>query len=69
MIKLYRDFLRPRNFVAYVSNAGWVSFPANENGWYHRAPARGLDPLHLREVPLHEGFAAGVPQSQLLKVA
>jgi hypothetical protein len=69
MIKLYRDAQRPNNWVAYISNTGWVSFPASENGWEKRAPARGLDPLFLREVPLQNGFAAGVPQPELRKVA
>lgn len=69
MIKLYRDALRPKNWVAYIPQVGWVAFPAAENGWEHRAPARGLDPLYLREVPLQSGYAAGVPQQDFLKVA
>jgi hypothetical protein len=69
MIKLYRDALRPKNWVAYIQNVGWVAFPASENGWEHRAPARGLDPLYLREVPLQSGVGAGVPQREFLKVA
>jgi hypothetical protein len=69
MIKLYRDAQRPNNWVAYIPNSGWVAFPASENGWEHRAPARGLDPLFLREVPLQSGFAAGVPQPEFRKVA
>ncbi len=69
MIKLYRDALRPRNWVAYIPNTGWVAFPAVENGWESREPARGLDPLYLREVPLQKGLATGIPQPELLKVA
>jgi hypothetical protein len=69
MIKLYRDAQHPNNWVAYVPNSGWVAFPAAENGWEQRAPARGLDPLFLREVPLQNAFAAGVPHATLLKVA
>jgi len=69
MIKLYRDAQRPNNWVAYVPNVGWFAFPAVENGWDQRTPARGLDPLFLREVPVAKGFAAGVPQPELLKVA
>jgi hypothetical protein len=69
MIKLYRDALRPKNWVAYVPETGWVVFPATENGWEHRSPARGLDPLYLREVPLSQGFQAGVPQPEFSKVA
>ena len=69
MIKLYRDAQRPNNWVAYVPDVGWFAFPATENGWEQRVPARGLDPLFLRQVPLERGFAAGVPQAELLKVA
>ena len=69
MIKLYRDAQRPKNLVAYVPENGWVAFPAIENGWEHRSPARGLDPLFLREVPLCQGNMAGVPQVQFLRVA
>jgi hypothetical protein len=69
MIKLYRDALRPRSWVAYVPNAGWVAFPATQNGWQNRTPARGLDPLYLREVPLQNGFGAGVPQPGMQKAA
>ena len=69
MIKLYRDTQRPKNLVAYIPESGWVAFPAIENGWEHRAPARGLDPLFLREVPLSQGGQAGVPQVEFLKVA
>lgn len=69
MIKLYRDAMRPKNWVAYIPESGWVAFPAQENGWEYRVPARGLDPLYLREVPLHQGAVAGVPQVQFLRVA
>ena len=61
MIKLYRDAQHPRNWVAYVPHVGWVAFPATENGWALRAPARGLDPLFLRQVPLEQGVGAGIP--------
>jgi hypothetical protein len=46
-----------------------VAFPAKENGWERRYPATGLDPLYLREVPLHKGFSAGVPQPEFSQVA
>jgi hypothetical protein len=68
-MKLYRDAQHPKNWVAYVPEHGWVAFPAKENGWEHRAPARGLDPLYLREVPLQKGFEAGVPQPEFSEVA
>ena len=69
MIKLYRDAQRPNSWVAYVPNVGWFAFPAAENGWDHRTPARGLDPLFLRQVPLEKGVSAGVPQPELMEVA
>jgi hypothetical protein len=69
MIKLYRDAQHPKNWVAYVPTIGWLAFPATENGWEQRSPARGLDPLFLREVPIQKGFAAGMPQPELLRVA
>ena len=64
MIKLYRSADHPRYWVAYVPGDGWVVFPARENGWSERHPARGLDPLHLREVSISQGANAGMPQSQ-----
>jgi len=69
MIKLYRSALHPKHWVAYVPDAGWVMFPARDNGWDHRHAARGLDPLYLRQVPLHMGYSAGVPQPEYLEVA
>ena len=51
MIRLYKCALHPRQWVAYVPGSGWVAFPAREHGWSERHPARGLDPLYLREVP------------------
>jgi hypothetical protein len=36
-------------------------FPAEVAGWKKRRPARGLDPLEMREVPLRMGFNTGIP--------
>ena len=66
MIKLYRSAMHPRHWIAFVDGDGWVAFPARENGWEERHPARGLDPLYLRRVPLNLGESAGVPQPELL---
>lgn len=63
MIKLYRSATHPRNWVAYVPGDGWVVFPATENGWMLRRPARGLDPIHLREVALSSADNTGCPQT------
>jgi hypothetical protein len=41
-------------------------FPARENGWELRQPARGLDPLHLREVPAKLARNTGFPQENIL---
>lgn len=74
MTKLYRSTIHDQYWVAYVPGQGWVSFPAKENGWDMRVPARGLDPLYLRQVPARMAAAAGFPQpgapaGELVKVA
>ncbi len=60
MIKLYRSAIHPRHWVAYAPGNGWVAFPNKENGWEERHPARGLDPMHLREVPLELAANTGI---------
>jgi hypothetical protein len=62
MIKLYRNMEQPDKWTAYLSEGGWVIFPAVENGWERRQPARGLDPIHLREVPLRLAANTGLPE-------
>jgi len=72
MRRLYRSTLHKNSWVAYVNGAGWVMFPARENGWEMRQPARGLDPLYLREAPASLAADAGFPQNEpveLLNVA
>ena len=59
-MKLFRDMEHPQNWIAYGPEIGWVSFPAGENGWDKRQPARGLDPIHLREVPITMATKAGL---------
>ena len=49
MIKLYKSAKHPQHWIAYVPGAGWLMFPAQEGGWEKRKPARGLDPMHVRE--------------------
>lgn len=61
MIKLYQSAVHPGRWVAHLEGSGWVTFPAAENGWEQRQPARGLDPVHLRQVPVKMGADAGVP--------
>ena len=61
MIKLYTSLDHPKHWIACVAGAGWVAFPRTENGWEDRHPARGLDPLHLREVPVRLAAKTGAP--------
>lgn len=62
MMKLYRNMEQPDKWTAYAPELGWVVFPAAENGWERRQPARGLDPIHLREAPLQLAANTGLPQ-------
>ena len=61
-MKLYRSAVHSGQWLACGKEIGWVAFPASENGWEARRPARGIDPVHLREVPLHLAANAGLPQ-------
>jgi hypothetical protein len=56
MLKLYRSGQHQGAWIAYSQETGWVIFPAAVGGWEKRRPCRGLDPVHLREVPA--GLAA-----------
>jgi hypothetical protein len=38
-------------------------FPAEENGWERRQPARGLDPMHVREVLLRLAANTGLTEA------
>jgi hypothetical protein len=62
MIKLYKSSCHPRHWVAYAPGLGWFLFPNRENGWEHRQAARGLDPMHLRQVPHQCADATGMPE-------
>jgi hypothetical protein len=62
-MKLYRSKNYPTRWYAHVAGTGWVMFPAASGGWERREPARGLDPVDIREVPLALGFEAGIPGS------
>jgi hypothetical protein len=63
MSKLYQSAVHRNYWIAYVQGMGWVMFPARENGWEQRQPARGLDPLYLRQMPVKCAEEAGFPQA------
>lgn len=62
-MKLYRNRTYPNRWYAHSQSTGWVMFPAEPHGWTKREPARGIDPLYVREVPLQLAFEAGIPGS------
>ena len=62
-MKLYRSANYPTRWYSYSETTGWVMFPAEVGGWNKRQPARGIDPMHLREVPVQLAFNAGIPGS------
>ena len=61
MTKLYRHHQYSTQWVAFTDETGWVIFPAAEGGWEQRRPARGLDPMHIRQVPLWMACSTGMP--------
>ena len=69
MIKLYSSRNYPQQWIAYVPDAGWLIFPNADNGWERRKPVRGLDPIHLRQVPLEMAARTGVNQPEFEEVA
>ena len=62
-MKLYRNRSYPNRWYAHSHVTGWVMFPDGENGWSKRQPARGIDPIYIREVPVHLAADTGFPQS------
>jgi hypothetical protein len=60
-MKLYRSAKHDNRWFAFCPKVGWVMFPAELAGWQKRQPARGIDRLGLREVPLRLGFNTGIP--------
>jgi hypothetical protein len=63
-MKLYQSREHQGKWIAWSEETGWVVFPATVNGWVQRKPGRGLDPMHLRQVPAHlaAGTGIGAPQ-------
>jgi hypothetical protein len=62
-MKLYRSRNYPDRWYAYSESTGWVMFPNAIDGWTKRQPARGIDPIDVREVPVQLAFDAGIPGS------
>lgn len=62
-MKLYRSRRYSNRWYAYSESTGWVMFPATDEGWNKREPARGIDPVDIREVPIQLAFDAGIPGS------
>jgi hypothetical protein len=60
-MKLFRSTQYPTRWFAFGPEIGWVMFPAEVGGWQRRQPARGIDPIDMREVPLRMGLATGIP--------
>ena len=75
MIRLYNSMEHPGQWIAYAPEGGWLVFPKTDGGWDLRMPARGLDPIHLREVPAAWAAKAGLalpvpaPSPKFKKVA
>ena len=60
-MKLYRSRNYPNKWFAYSKTTGWVMFPIESGGWLKREPARGVDPIDIREVPVTLALEAGIP--------
>ena len=60
-MRLYRNNRYPQRWYAHSNAMGWVMFPAEPNGWEKREPARGVDPLYTREMPLKLAAGTGIP--------
>ena len=73
MIRFYSSMDHPGQWIAYVPESGWMAFPDSEKGWEERKAVRGLDPIHLREVPVrlavHAGLQAVADRPILKRVA
>lgn len=64
-MKLFRSAKHDTRWFAFGPEIGWVMFPAEVDGWRKGEPARGIDPLDVREVPVRLGFNNGIPGSDI----
>jgi hypothetical protein len=69
MFKLYWSKQHPGRFIAHSPETGWVVFPDAPEGWAERKPVRGLDPVHLRQVPLSMAANAGLGTTDMQRAA
>ena len=60
MLKLYSSTQHHGAWIAHSPETGWVVFPAMAGGWEKRKPCRGLDPVHLRQVPVTLAADTGI---------
>ena len=65
-MKLYRSISNPTRWFAFDPTEGWVMFPAETGGWQRREPARGMDPIEIREVSPCMGHNTGIPYAPIL---
>lgn len=66
-MKLYRSSKYTTRWFAFSPETGWVMFPAEIDGWAKRTPARGIDPIDVREVPIRLGFNTGIIEAGIDK--
>ena len=59
-MKLYRSHSNPTRWYAFQPGTGWLMFPNQAGGWHKRQPARGLDPIDIREVPVAVAAETGI---------
>ena len=50
MAKLYQSAKYRGHWIACLEGFGRTMFPAIESGWERRQAARGIDPMHLRQL-------------------
>lgn len=60
-MKLYRSTIDVTRWFVSGPATGWVTFPAEINGWRKRQPVLTVNRFDLREVPLRMGFNTGLP--------
>jgi hypothetical protein len=62
--RLFHTLQYVNSWIAQTVKEGWVRFPAKLDGWDDREPAKGIDSIRLREVPLAQGVNTGMPGTE-----